>query len=82
MAATQDDIRGWLMKGKRIGATHAIIVCDTFDWTDFPNYVRPGEDVSARIAELQSKPMLKVMEVYNLAHPFGPQLDEERAWNL
>jgi hypothetical protein len=82
MTATRDDIRGWLMQGKRDGATHVIIVCDTFDWEDYPVYVQPGVSVEEEIAKYDNKNMQKVMEVYNLALLFGPQLSELRAWHV
>ena len=82
MRPTVDDIRGWLMRGKRDGATHAIIVCDTFDWSDYPVYVSPGANVREMMAVVRGKNMQKVMEVYDLALPFGPQLAETRAWHV
>jgi hypothetical protein len=46
MAATKQDIIGWLDRGKAQGATHVIVVCDTFDWDDYPVFAhavkRPG----------------------------------------
>lgn len=82
MAATQDVIRGWLMRGKLDRDTHMIVVCDAFNWTDRPVYVRPDQDVQSRIDEEKAKSMQRVMEVYNLALPFDPQLQEKRVWNL
>ena len=82
MATTQDDIRGWLMRGKRDGATHVIIATDTFGWTDYPVYVQPDEDVTTRLARVQGQDMIKVMEVYNLALPLEAQLAEYTAWHL
>lgn len=45
MAATRNDIAGWLREARAQGATHMIVVCDTFDWDDFPVFVMPDEDV-------------------------------------
>ena len=45
MAATRNDIKRWLAEARAQGATHMIVVCDTYDWEDFPVYVRPEEDV-------------------------------------
>src|SRR5512135_1074915 len=67
--ATKEDIRGWLKCGKHKGATHVIIVCDTFDWTDYPVYVLPGVSVAEEIEKYGSNNLQKVMEVYNLALP-------------
>lgn len=43
MATTQDIIRDWLMRGKRNGATHVIIVCDTFEYSYYPVYVQAND---------------------------------------
>ena len=69
-----------------------IIVCDTFDYSDFPIYVMPGEDARSKALEhgSASSPsgnpternsnMEKVMEVYSLALPLEDQLREARAF--
>ena len=80
MAATKDDIREWFDRGVREGATHLIVVCDTYDWEDYPVYVAQGEDVRQRESAFQTN-MQKVMEVYNLKLPRDKQLAETRAFN-
>ena len=87
MAATYEEIRGWLERAKAEGATHVIIACDTFSWTDYPVFVKPEHDVKQIVAGLNGKNMQKVMEVYNLALPLDSQLNEwkpggGRAWHL
>ncbi len=81
MATTQDDIRGWLKEAKRQKATHLIVVVDTFDHQDYPVYVKPGEDIHARIVHYNGN-MQRVMEVYNLSLDWEHQLATRRAWNL
>ena len=40
MAATYEEIKGWLDEGrKRKDITHMIVVCDTWDHEDYPVYV-------------------------------------------
>lgn len=82
MATTQEDIRRWLAAGKEKGATHMIVVCDTFDWTDEPVYVMPGEDARERHREEATKGMQKVMEVYSYAVDLEKQLGERRAFHF
>jgi hypothetical protein len=36
MATTMQDLREWYNRGKNIGATHMVVVCDTYDWEDYP----------------------------------------------
>ena len=45
MPTTQKDIRGWLHRGKEKGATHVLVVCDTFDHSDYPVFVMLGQNV-------------------------------------
>ena len=42
---TTNDIRNWLLEGQQQKATHCIIVCDTFDYEDYPVYVTKRQDV-------------------------------------
>ena len=79
MATTREDISRWLQEGKERGATHMIVVCDTFDWEDYPVYVLPGENVREKAAEYDGKEMQKIMEVYSLSQDLEAQLDEHRA---
>ena len=34
MAASYDEVQGWLIKAKEIGAKWLVSVCDTFDHSD------------------------------------------------
>lgn len=82
MAARYEEIHLWLVVGKREGATHVIVACDTFDWSDYPVYVKPEQDVNEQVAKYNGKDMQKIMEVYNLAMDIDMQLKEHRAWNI
>lgn len=78
---TKEDIRGWLELGKAKGATHLLVVCDTYDYDDYPVYVMPGQDVH-EIAKSKNGPnMTKLMEVYNLAIDMEEQLAQYRSFN-
>lgn len=89
MATSQSDIRGWFKQGKKFGATHVIVVCDTYDWEDYPVYVfkdAAPESVRGRVGsarkiyeEFNGKEMQKVMEVYSLNRDIESQLAEHRA---
>jgi hypothetical protein len=78
---TTAGIRKWLEYGKENGATHLIVVCDTYDYTDYPVYVSPGEDVREVAEKHRDKNMQRVMEIYNLAEDWEDQLDEPRAFH-
>ena len=81
MPVTRDGIFAWYDEGKKKGATHMIIVCDTFDWDDFPVYVMAGENARDKAESEGKKPMQKVMEVYSLSLPVLDQFQERRAFH-
>ena len=78
---TQYDIQKWFERGISEGATHLIVVCDTFDYEDYPVFVMPGESVREKVSEYDGKEMQKVMEVYNLKMDMQSQLNEHRSFN-
>lgn len=82
MAASKQDIRGWLEHGKKLGCTHVIVACDTYDWDDYPVYVYPGQDVRAVYNDRNGQNMQKVMEVYNLSMDLDAQMEEARTFNF
>ena len=83
MATTREDISVWFDEAKRQGATHLIVVCDTWDHEDYPVYVKNGESVKDKVAEYgDPNKMQKVMEVYSMKLPKGSQLDEQRSYHL
>ena len=75
MGTTKDDIRGWFESGVRQEATHLIVVCDTYDWEDYPVYIMPGTDAKEEVDKRQGKNMAKVMEVYNLKKDMEDQIE-------
>jgi hypothetical protein len=78
---TKQDIKEWLDEAKAKNATHMLVVCDTFDYEDYPVYVLSGQDVNKQIL-FYSKDMQKVMEVYNLNMNIDYQLNEQRSYNI
>lgn len=81
--ATREMIRHWLNMGKNQGSTHVIIVCDTWDYEDFPVFVSKGENIQERVSNYRPENMEKVMEVYNLSMDLEKQLNSnKKAYNL
>jgi len=79
MATTKQDIREWFERGVEQGATHLIVVCDTFNYEDYPVYVEKGQDAK-KVYEAHNGPnMQRVMEVYNLSQDMEEQLNEHRS---
>jgi hypothetical protein len=82
MAATGKDIRGWLERGKVEGARFMLVVCDTYDYEDYPVFVKANEDINEKAKEYNSVNMQRIMECYDLSMDFDQQLDpRRRAWN-
>ncbi len=79
MGTTKADIRRWLEAAKTKGATHLVVVCDTFDYEDFPAHVMPGEDPKERAEQERNTGMQRVMEVYALHLDWEAQLRERRS---
>lgn len=76
---TKQEIKNWLLEGKRQHATHMLVVCDTFDYEDYPVYVSRHEDVQTKYEQYSGPNMQRVMECYSLRRDIDAQLAEERA---
>lgn len=81
MSTSREQIRAWLLEGEAKGATHTIIVCDTFDYGDFPVHVMPGTDVRREEQKQRDMPMQRVMEVYSHKLDHQTQLNEPRSFH-
>ena len=79
--ASRSEIKRWFDQGVGIGQRFMLVVCDTFDYTDFPVYLLPGSDAREEVKDWNSKKMLKVMECYDLNQDRDSQLSEGRVWN-
>lgn len=82
MAVAKDTILEWLDCARRSGASHMLVVCDTYDWEDYPVSVLPGEDPMTAYKKYSTASMQKVMEVYNLRMDIEKQLLEHRSFNF
>lgn len=81
MGTSRNEIREWFERGVRDGATHMIVVCDTFDYEDYPVYVSPGENPNTKAGQYRGQNMQSVMEVYALHLDMETQLAEHRSFN-
>lgn len=82
MGTSRQDIQNWLEDGKDQGATHMIVVCDTYDFEDYPVYVMPDEDVKKKAARYNdTEHMKKVMEVYDISKEWDNQLNKQRCFD-
>lgn len=81
MAAHYSEIKSWFERGTQNEQnTHMIVVCDTFDYDDYPVYVSQDEDVHKVEKKCNEQSMQRVMEVYNLKKDMEEQLSMERCF--
>lgn len=78
---TREDIREWFKGGLDRGATHMVVMCDTFSYEDYPIYIMPGQDPHYEVSVRNGSNMQNVMEVYKMSMPMEAQLDERRSFN-
>ena len=79
----KNEIRRIVMDGATGDYSHVLICCDTFDYTDYPVFVKYGDNVKEVIAKRNnSQKMSKVMEVYNYNLDLEKQLNESRAYHI
>ena len=81
MAASLKDISEWFERGKQDGATHLIVVCDTFDYEDYPVYTNGGPEFWIKHDAIKGQEMTRIMEVYDLQKPWTQQ-SSDRVWNV
>lgn len=79
MATSINDLRRWLKQGKDKKASHMMIICDTFDWKEYPIYVMPTQIAKDIYNSFHMKNEQKVMEVYNLFKDIDIQLNKYRS---
>jgi hypothetical protein len=81
MAASRNDIAEWFKRGVERESTHMIVVCDTFDHSDYPVFVSSEQNVREEFEKYNGKNMQRVMEVYKLSDDMEGQLNEGRAFH-
>ncbi|WP_406698143.1 hypothetical protein V5E97_04725 [Singulisphaera sp. Ch08] len=81
MAATRQEIQAWLERGKTEGATHVIVICDTYGHDDYPVYVSSDENAREKANRYDGTNMQRIMEVYNLSMDMEQQLSQHRVLN-
>jgi len=77
---TKSEISGWFDQALNTSADYLIVVCDTYDWIDYPIYCSAKNYLQAYKAH-DGKNMQKIMEVYDLSMDRDSQLLEHRAFH-
>lgn len=58
---TDQDVERWTETAREKGATHVIVVCDSFSYEDYPVYIMPGESLKDKRSEYDGKSMQRVV---------------------
>ena len=72
MSIMVEDLKRMYEFGKKSDKEFMIVVCDTFDYDDYPIYTGVN-DFQDLYKEYDGKNMQKIMEVYDLSIPFEKQ---------
>ena len=80
-AATKQQIKEWVEKGKENDCTHVIIAVDTWNHEDYPVYVNADMDIHNKI-KYYEKSNDRIMEVYNMHMDLEEQLNQHRCYNI
>jgi hypothetical protein len=87
---TTENIKTWLysphysdtpLKETKKKYSHMLVVCDTFDWDDYPVHVERTENIHEKIKEYSIN-MQKIMEIYNYDLDLDTQLNKGKSWNI
>lgn len=80
MAASRQEISEWFDRGLKGKHSYMLVVCDTFDWDDYPVFTDTDDECLSKY----DKPgdMQTVMEVYNLKDDKESQMNERRCFRL
>lgn len=80
MSTSVETLSRWFDEGVKEDAAYMIVVCDTYDYEDYPVFFK-GTGIEAEVARRNSESMQRVMEVYNLSKNKEEQLSEDRCFN-
>ena len=79
MGTSKTEIGYWFDRGVKEGYTHMLIMCDSFDYEDYPKYAKSEEE--ARKIGKSPGEMQRVMEVYHLEMDKKKQLNAHDVFN-
>jgi hypothetical protein len=74
---TKDEISAWFDRGVAQGKSYMLVICDTFDHSDYPSYF-DTEDHARRTANSPGE-MQRLMEAYDLKADKAEQIARQRA---
>jgi hypothetical protein len=75
MAAMLGTIKGWFEEAEKEGASHMVVLMDSFDYEDYPLFVMPGENPRDKAFDDKGR----IMECYKISLGWESQSKEHRA---
>ena len=60
MSRQEENEKQWMKEAIKENAVYILDVCDTYDFTHYPKYVKENEDLDEKIAEINAKEMQRV----------------------
>ncbi len=81
MSTTREMIGAWFDQGVKNAHQYMIVVCDNYDWEDYPVYADSDSEYKEKHKKCIESNMQKIMEVYDLSLGKTIQLNERRAFN-
>lgn len=73
MGASIEEIKSWFDSGAERKAVYMIVVCDSFDYEDYPVYLMPNDDFYEKHDSIKEENMQRIMEVYDLKKSWKSQ---------
>lgn len=70
MAATKEDVQGWVQHAKDNNFRYVISVCDTFDYEDYPVYCKDKEELEEKVIKYDGVNMQKINEVIKVGDDY------------
>ena len=66
MAAGRRDVDRWIDTAKQKGCKYIISVCDTFDWDDYPVYIKDKNELVMRVDHYDGQNMQRINEIIRI----------------
>lgn len=80
MVTTKADIKRWFKHGMANNQKWMLIVCDTFNYEDYPAYAKDDSEFWDKYDHYDDNNMQKIMETYNLEKDMNEQLGYNRCY--
>jgi hypothetical protein len=67
MSLSKEELKQWKLNGYQNAATHLVVMRELLEDEEYPLYLYPHHNVTARLAQLEARPGEEIQQVLNLA---------------